>query len=1072
LISLPSDLLQILLGGGTVVVPSRQRAHAARLAFAAMQLANDARVWDTPDILPVDAWLVRKIEELASASGKILPRVLSPAEDWLLWRQCTADSTRDIDLLNRGALAESLRRASSLAVEYGIDISKLPSFAGAEAELLHRTQQAVDESYRGLDAANIQSLIAQLPDGGGAREITCAGFSSLSPRLAAIGGCQRTGEVHLALPRVVIATDEPDELERIAGWCKLQIEAREDARLLVVLPGSPGSRERLATLIRQAVDPQEWLSPGPAESASENMVVIEGGAPLSDVPVVAHALSTLRWLGGSNGEFEEVSEWLRAPYWDSPRAGIRARIDLWLRESGRMSINGRDWSSILNAAPAPISEGAQELSRQLSAAVNALGDGAISPREWSERFRSALDAVNWPGERVRDSSEQQTVVRLHELLDEFGQLASSAGAMSREEAIHWFGELAARTAFRPADDDAVITISAALADPVVLYDGIWVAGLHADAFPQPVQPDPFLPLPEQIAAGIPASSASGRLAEARGLLTAWRAATDTLVLSVPSRAEDLELLPSPLLVQWITDEGHARHSPTDHPVANHTATTTNPVAIAANPAAAAANPAAAATNPAAAATNPAAAATNPAAAATNAATTVANRASTATNAASTAANAAAAMPKRGAAASKVVGKPVQADLFDSPSASTANSTSSTGNSAARASRPSSSASGSAATASGFASSARDSAASMHDSAASTHDSAAVERAAGVWQQQMPSVPQERSSAGWLAERIHRPNMLEFLEDSMGVPWPVGQTLPAGTRSLELQNLCGFRAYAELRLGSTELGVPEPGVAPDERGQLLHAALQILWGELRDSATLAQHAEPTLDGLIEQSVTKAADAILGQATDNVRSPLFARECRRTIKLIKRLCVLELTRDPFRVQDTEFEKTLTVAGAQMNVRIDRLDALESGGQAILDYKSGRRTTADWYGERPSHPQLLAYLAAVGGDVAAMATVNVTAREVRFDGIASSAQLLPKVRGVEPPVGDASANAWDARRIEWMACIERLAMSFLSGRAVVDPKPGACDWCHAVSVCRVSDGGIDVTAELLPLKFEGQQ
>ena len=102
--------------------------------------------------------------------------------------------------------------------------------------------------------------------------------------------------------------------------------------------------------------------------------------------------------------------------------------------------------------------------------------------------------------------------------------------------------------------------------------------------------------------------------------------------------------------------------------------------------------------------------------------------------------------------------------------------------------------------------------------------------------------------------------------------------------------------------------------------------------------------------------------------------------------------------------------------MNVRIDRLDALERGGRAILDYKSGRRSTADWYGERPSHPQLLAYLAAVGGDVTAMATVNVTAREVRFDGIASSGQLLPKVRGVEPPVGNESGNAWEFRRTEW--------------------------------------------------------
>jgi hypothetical protein len=199
-------------------------------------------------------------------------------------------------------------------------------------------------------------------------------------------------------------------------------------------------------------------------------------------------------------------------------------------------------------------------------------------------------------------------------------------------------------------------------------------------------------------------------------------------------------------------------------------------------------------------------------------------------------------------------------------------------------------------------------------------------------------------------------------------------------------------------------------------------------------------------------------------------LFTRECRRTIRLITTLCTLERTRDPFRVQDTEFEKTVTLSGAQMRVRIDRLDVLKGGGRAILDYKSGRRKTADWYGDRPSHPQLLAYLAAIGEDVVAMATVNVTAREVRFEGIASSSQLLPKVKGVEPPGGDFSGDAWELRRREWLACVERLASSFLAGRADVDPKLGACDYCHAVSVCRISDRGIDAAAELLPIEFEG--
>jgi RecB family exonuclease len=165
-------------------------------------------------------------------------------------------------------------------------------------------------------------------------------------------------------------------------------------------------------------------------------------------------------------------------------------------------------------------------------------------------------------------------------------------------------------------------------------------------------------------------------------------------------------------------------------------------------------------------------------------------------------------------------------------------------------------------------------------------------------------------------------------------------------------------------------------------------------------------------------------------------------------------LERERSAFRVENTELESTLTLAGAQLRVRIDRVDALESGGRAILDYKSGRRTTADWYGERPSHPQLLAYLAALGDDVVAMATVNVTAREVRFDGIASSSELLPKVKGVEGAFGIEPDEAWPSRRKEWLARVTQLAAAFLEGKAAVDPKPGACDYCHVASICRIAD------------------
>ena len=315
-------------------------------------------------------------------------------------------------------------------------------------------------------------------------------------------------------------------------------------------------------------------------------------------------------------------------------------------------------------------------------------------------------------------------------------------------------------------------------------------------------------------------------------------------------------------------------------------------------------------------------------------------------------------------------------------------------------------------------------------------------------------------------------MLETFEDTVGPAWAIEKPLPSGTRSLELQNQCPFRAYAELRLGSTPLDAPEPGIAADLRGQLLHAALQKLWGILRDSQGLASLSESALDAAIQRSVEEAADETVRRSSSNKRrvtalndmqgdlfgdperSPALSRECRRATRLIRALCAVERERAPFRVESTELDSTLTLMGAQLRIRIDRVDALESGGRAILDYKSGRRTAADWYGERPSHPQLLAYLAALGEDVVAMATVNVTAREVRFDGIANSAQLLPKVRGVEGAFGTDPLDAWPIRRQEWLSRVEHLAADFLAGRAVVDPKPGACDYCHVASICRISD------------------
>jgi formate-dependent nitrite reductase cytochrome c552 subunit len=85
-----------------------------------------------------------------------------------------------------------------------------------------------------------------------------------------------------------------------------------------------------------------------------------------------------------------------------------------------------------------------------------------------------------------------------------------------------------------------------------------------------------------------------------------------------------------------------------------------------------------------------------------------------------------------------------------------------------------------------------------------------------------------------------------------------------------------------------------------------------------------------------------------------------------------------------------------------------------------------------------------------VRALATVNLTAREVRFTGVAAAGDLLPRVKAL-PATAEAAAD-WSAQRCRWLALIERLIRAFLAGDAQVDPAPGACDYCHLTDVCRI--------------------
>jgi ATP-dependent helicase/nuclease subunit B len=849
-------------------VPRRAQVRAVQLAQAAAQLAHDVQAWASADVLTPSAWARRECERAADREPAQWPRILGPTEEWLLWRDAAQEAARDLPLLDPDALAESLQHASERAHAYGLPTRT--AFAGSESELFSRAGHHFAARCRDLNAVAVSTLMPRIA-GRGRPEVLLRGFDAIPPELSALTSAQAVSPPSASTPTGVRPADAAGQMEAIASWCCERLRADPSARLLVMFPGPPSERARLAALIGQVLDPGAVLA---RHGAVDELVGIEGGELFGSLPLPAQALTGLTLLCAGELDVETISRWLIAPGWEGLAAAPRAALARLLRERAPPRLGIRELLGALQLAAPEHRAVARELDGRVSRAAAGLGGARASPRRWAERFDAALAALGWPEVRPADASLQRLRLRWRELLEEFGELAATVGDVRRQPALELLQALAKRATYGSCEEDVPVLISPVLSDPVAIYDGIWVASLSADVLPQPVTPDPFLPLRAQIEAGVPEASAAGRRAQARTLLTAWSMNGRELVLSVPRREKDLEVLPSPCLASLEMRE---------------------------------------------------------------------------------------------------IGR----------------------------------------------------------------------------------------SPLWLPARLHREGCTERLEDARGTTFNTRAPLPGGVRSLTLQSECPFRAYAELRLGTREEERVEPGIRMDQRGNLLHTALQLLWQELRDSQRLAALDEGGLRVLIGECVRAAAASLpttgerrrkrraaAGQFDMfTARSPALERECRRAERLIRRLCELERSRPPFTVEATEQVAELALGGARLRLRIDRVDRVASG-RAVLDYKSGRPIVPDWLSERPTQLQVLVYLAALGRDVVALANVHLTAREVRFRGVAAAAAVLPQVKAL--PAG--AAADWAAQQRNWIELIERLIAAFLDGDARVDPAPGACDYCPLPDLCRI--------------------
>ncbi len=842
-----------------------------RLAHTRQRLAGGAKAWPTPDVCSWPAWLERCAEQARHGvlRGR---RRLGWGEEWLLWREAAEEACEGLGVMHPAGLADGLHRASLLQDAWNLRWAGAPV---AEYGVLQRARSAVARQCRvrqAYAAADWATVLEGTPSAPGS--LLFAGFAprgtALDARLRALGACFAED----GADPVLVAAGYPlrsgasreDELRLAAQWCRERLEQDPRARLLVVIPD-------LVELRAGAIQAFEHALHGGAAGQGDALFVLEGGQALGSYPLIRAALGVLA-LASAPVAFSQAGALLRSPYVGCGTPAQRAALELSLRER---NVHTTDFAQLLELARRETRGPAAGL----GAVLEAIAPAMSLPRNtragagwWARRYVEMLEAMGWAGTAPLGSVELQQRERFRELLGELDRLGSGGTQLGPEQAHELLSALATRTAFEAESADVPVTLTASLDDPLVDYDGIWVAGLQAERWPAPPQPEPFLPILLQRERGLPAASPQGQLQSAQRAMAAWASCTGELVCSWPEFEGEVPLEPSTLL------------APAPRPPA------------------------------------------------------------------------------------RAGGRPLAAPCPDR-----------------------------------------------------------------------------------LVQAIHRSAQLEARAAEQASAWPHQQPLPGGTRSLQLQSLCPFRAVAELRLGAIRVPEPVPGLDRRERGRLLHGALELLWRELQGSRVLQAQSRDAqaLGAVVHRAVALALEACLARRALPLAAALVDNEQRRVEAQILALLRQDLARAeaaPFTVSQLEMNQEGELGGLALRVRMDRIDRLDDGRLIVLDYKSGSAKSFRPLDERPRQAQLLAYALLAPAPLAGIAAVYVPAAGIRWCGAAAEPGLLPalsRTRGPSAPFPELLAH--------WRKVIDGLAGEFAAGLAAVQPLAGACKECHLPGLCRIA-------------------
>lgn len=527
-----------------VLTASRRLARLRREEVARRLVQEGLKAWESPPIHPLQSWIL----EVTAQEDEDPPLLTSFASRALWFELARQDGGGDPT-----SLATLLIEAWRLVMLYGIPRQELVAAAAEETQRFVRLASRYEETLLRLGyedetqrLSRAAERIARRGRPAGVSVVHKVGFVDLPPLLASVFTALADAGVEvreeslgdrLVAPRLVVAPTEEDEWRLAACWARPLLERDPEALIALVIPELDKHRERIARVVGEHLDPQAVLYPERTRRAYN----LAGGHPLFDEPVVraARLIARLHLVGLSA---VEVGALLLSPYWGRGLGESRWRDELALRA---LTADRRVW---LEDVPEGLLDPSGDLARYVKEPPGPrVRDQDRTLGDWIAWFERTLHRWGCPGPRLDSPAHQAWHAHTELLLDLRSCTPVVPRLLGADAFLHLYEEALRSQLFQPEIRGARFLVLEPRDVPGLRLEALWVAGLHAGAWPRPVALNPFIPGEIARRHGLPRADVPSTLVEARALESAWRRSVPRLVYSYALREESLDRRASPLL---------------------------------------------------------------------------------------------------------------------------------------------------------------------------------------------------------------------------------------------------------------------------------------------------------------------------------------------------------------------------------------------------------------------------------------------------------------------------------------------------------------------------------------------